>query len=242
MKTSTVILLAILATAACAVAAEPAGSSEPAATPTAPAALPAPAAYPAAPVAEAASGSVWGSAPNPLADKVYKQHDLITIVINEQSNTDTKLQTTLDRKLDPLKLEIAKAFNIKTTGGGGVSYEPLTATSKRPDIDINGERKHEGTGEIKHDETFTAKVTAEVIEVMPNGQLVLEARKRVKMGEETTCLVLTGRIRPEDVGSDNTVSSDRVADPHIQYNPEGAVADANKRSWLTRVFDFINIF
>lgn len=199
---------------------------------------------PAVPVAAAepaASGSVWASAPNPLADKVFRQHDLITIVISEQSITNTKTETTLDRKLDPLQLEIAKAFTIKPTMGG-LTYEPLTALSKKPEIDISAERKHEGSGEIKHKDTFQARITAEVLEVLPNGQLVLEARKRVKIAEETSTLVLTGRIRPEDVRSDNTVESERVADPHIQYNPEGAVADANKRSWLTRVLDFLNIF
>jgi flagellar L-ring protein precursor FlgH len=78
--------------------------------------------------------------------------------------------------------------------------------------------------------------------VLPNGQLMLEARKRVTIGEERSELILTGRVRPEDVRSDNTVLSDRVADSHIQYRPKGAVADANKRGWLHRLFDFINIF
>ena len=57
-----------------------------------------------------------------------------------------------------------------------------------------------------------------------------------------TTLIITGRIRPEDIKTDNTVDSDRVADSHIQYKPKGAVADANRRGWLHRLFDFVNVF
>jgi flagellar L-ring protein precursor FlgH len=64
----------------------------------------------------------------------------------------------------------------------------------------------------------------------------------VKIGEEESTLILTGRIRPEDVGTDNIVDSDRVADTRIQYNPSGAVGDVNKRSLMTKLFDFINVF
>jgi flagellar L-ring protein precursor FlgH len=184
-------------------------------------------------------GSLWGGG-NLLAEKGFSRHDLVTIVIRESAKTGTKMDTTYDRSTS-VSLEVAKAFDLKTDKGG-LGYKPLTATSKKPEIDLKGERTHEGSGEIKSDTQFSARITAEVIEILPNGQLVLEARKRVKIGEETSNLVLTGRIRPEDVASDNTVQSDRVADPHIQYNPEGAVADANKRSWLTRIFDFLNIF
>ncbi len=183
-------------------------------------------------------GSIWGGG-NLLAEKGFSQHDLVTIVIKETSKTGTKMDTTYDRK-SSVNLDIAKAFNLKTDGG--LSYEPLTSTSRKPELDISADRKHEGSGEIKTQDSFTANVTAEVIEILPNGQLMLEARKRIKIGEETTTLVLTGRCRPQDVSSDNTVQSDRVADPNIQYNPKGSVGDANKRSLLTRVFDFVNIF
>lgn len=185
-------------------------------------------------------GSVWGGG-NLLAEKGFNQHDLVTIVINESSKVNTKMETSYDKK-GTLDLEIAKAFSLERTKGGGVSYAPLTSTSKRPELDITSERKHDGTAEIKTKGEFAAKITAEVIEILPNGQLVLEARKRVKVGEETTTLILTGRCRPQDVRTDNTVESDRVADPSIQYNPKGAVGDANKRSLMTRFFDFVNIF
>jgi len=185
-------------------------------------------------------GSVWGGG-SLLAEKAFNPHDLVTIVISESSKADTRMETNYDRK-GGLDLEIAKAFSLEHTKNGKISYQPLTSTSKKPELDISSERKHDNVGEIKTKGEFKAKVTAEVIEILPNGQLVLEARKRVKVGEETTTLVLTGRCRPQDVQTDNTIQSDRVADPHIQYSPKGAVGDANKRSLMTRLFDFVNIF
>jgi flagellar L-ring protein precursor FlgH len=186
----------------------------------------------------AGEDSIWGSS-NMLADRQVKEHDLITIVIRETNSASTSLETQYEKDFQ-LKLGIGKAFNVKADKG--LTYEPLTAASKKPELDISHNRKHEGEGEIKHQEKFEARVTAEVIEVMPNGDLMLEARKRVSIGEERSELVLTGRVRPQDVRSDNTVESDRVADSHIRYAPKGAVGDANKRGWLHRLFDFVNVF
>jgi flagellar L-ring protein precursor FlgH len=189
----------------------------------------------------AGEDSIWGTE-NPLRDAEVKEHDLVTIIIRETSKAATKLETDYQRDFE-VKLDVAKAFNIKSRKDGkSLTYEPLTSTSKKPNLDISAGRKHEGEGEIEHEETFEGRLTAEVIEVLPNGTLMLEARKRVSIGEERSELVLTGRIRPQDIRADNTVYSDQVADSHIIYRPKGAVADANKRGWLTRLFDFVNIF
>jgi flagellar L-ring protein precursor FlgH len=189
----------------------------------------------------AGEDSIWGD-DNFLRDVEVREHDLVTIVIKESNTATTSLETEYEKDFEA-KLDIAKAFNIKTGNGGkGLRYEPLTATSKKPEIDISAGRKHEGEGEIKHQEKFEARITAEVIEVLPNDTLMIEARKRVTIGEERSELILTGRIRPQDIRAGNTVDSDRVADSHIQYRPKGAVGDANKRGWLHRLFDFVNIF
>jgi flagellar L-ring protein FlgH len=191
--------------------------------------------------ARAGEDSIWDNE-SLITDIEVKEHDLVTIVIKETSKASTSLETEYEKDFEA-KLDIAKAFNIKATKGGkSLSYEPLTATSKKPELDISAGRKHEGEASIKHSETFEARITAEVIEVLPNGTLMLEARKRVTIGEERSELILTGRIRPQDIQSGNTVDSDRVADSHIQYRPKGAAADTNKRGWLHRLFDFINIF
>lgn len=180
--------------------------------------------------------SLWGKR-SLLADEKFEAHDLITIVIRESSKTSTSLETEYEKDGE-FQVAMSKALSIKETTGGGLTYEPAT---KKPEIDISHGRKHEGKGEIEQDTKFEARITAEVIEILPNGDLVLEARKRVTISEERTELILTGRVRPEHV-KDYTVESDRVADVHIQYKPKGAVADANKRGWLHRLFDFVNVF
>ncbi len=189
----------------------------------------------------AGDSSIWGD-DNIIRDIEVKEHDLVTIVIKENNSATTSLETEYEKDFEA-KLDIAKAFNIKTPNGGkSLTYEPLTATSKKPEIGITAGRKHEGEGEIKHQEKFEARITAEVIEVLPNGTLMIEARKRVSIGEERSELILTGRIRPQDIKAGNSVASDRVADSHIQYRPKGAIGDTNKRGWIHRLFDFVNIF
>ncbi len=191
--------------------------------------------------ARAGEDSIWSNE-NPIRDIEIKEHDLVTIIIKENSKAATSLETEYKKDFEA-KLDIPKAFNIMpTNGGSSLGYEPLTANSKKPELDLSAGRKHEGEAEIKHSETFEAKLTAEVIEVLPNGTLMVEARKRVTIGAERSELILTGRIRPQDIQPGNTVDSDRVTDSHIQYRPKGAAADSNKRGWLHRLFDFVNIF
>ncbi len=186
---------------------------------------------------QAGEDSIWKTSTNLLTRKAVKEHDLVTIIIKESSKSSTSLETDLEKDTE-LNLAMAKAISLKQTKGG-VTYKPSVNT---PELDIKHSRKLEGKGEITSDTKYEATITAEVIEILPNGTCIIEARKRVTINEERTTLIITGRIRPEDIKTDNTVDSDRVADSHIQYRPKGAVADANKRGWLHRLFDFVNIF
>lgn len=185
----------------------------------------------------AGEDSIWKTSANLLTRKAVKEHDLITIIIKERSKTSTKMETDIEKSTE-LSLSMAKAISLQRTKNG-VTYKPSTKT---PELDIKHSRKLEGDGEIITDTKFEARLTAEIIEILPNGDCIIEARKRVTIGEEQTTLIITGRIRPEDIKTDNTVDSDRVADSHIQYQPKGAIADANKRGWLHRLFDFVNVF
>ena len=62
------------------------------------------------------------------------------------------------------------------------------------------------------------------------------------MGEEVTTIVFSGAVDPKFIDADGTVDSSRVFDARIRYTGKGAVTDANKRSFLTKLLDFINLF
>jgi len=183
--------------------------------------------------------SIWKSE-NLIADRKVKKYDLITVVIREKSKTSTSTETDTEENSD-LDTAVAKWFTVNgpVTNMRAV---PTDTTSKLPAARLSHERERDNEGEVEHTESFEARITARVIEIMPNGNLVLEARKTVIVGEETSTLIFTGEVRRKDVKDDNTVDSDRVADAQIIYKGRGVVTDANRRGWLAKIFDFLNVF
>ena len=86
---------------------------------------------------------------------------------------------------------------------------------------------------------LVANITARVVEVMPNGNLALEARKELTINNEKQLLVLTGTVRPNDIDSNNTVLSSKIADAQIYYVGDGVLQDKQSPGWLVRIIDNI---
>ncbi|MCX7991914.1 MAG: flagellar basal body L-ring protein FlgH, partial [Proteobacteria bacterium] len=84
-----------------------------------------------------------------------------------------------------------------------------------------------------------ATISAKVIEVLPNGNLVLESRKEIVINRENQILVLRGIVRPEDIQLDNTILSTKIADSKIYLVGEGVIGDKQGQGWLVRIIDKI---
>jgi flagellar L-ring protein precursor FlgH len=81
-----------------------------------------------------------------------------------------------------------------------------------------------------------------VLDVKPNGTLVLQARKTIKTDEEEQQFILSGICRVEDVATDNTVLSTQIFDLDLQKNHKGDVKDAVTKGWLPRLMQLVNPF
>jgi flagellar L-ring protein FlgH len=170
--------------------------------------------------------------------KKLKKHDLVTIVIREESDIQSKGETDL-KKDAALQAEVNQFIKLKL-GKGSIYGLPTPATT--PGIDLTGHRQFNGTGEVDRTDTFTARITAEVLDVKPNGTLVLQARKHIKTDDEEQMMVLTGTCRVEDVTADNSVLSTQLHDLDLQKNHKGDVRSATQRGVLPKLLDFINPF
>lgn len=175
--------------------------------------------------------------PAPLPHLLHK-HDLVTIIIREESaiqseqNKDVKKEADLTAKLDQFVQLDLKKFAIR---GFQTSQNPA-------DIDINGIREFKGNGEMDRTDSMTAQITAEVLDVKPNGTLVLQARKSIKTDEEEQQFVLSGICRAEDVAADNTILSTQIFDLDLQKNHKGDVKGAVTRGLLPRLMDLLNLW
>jgi len=97
----------------------------------------------------------------------------------------------------------------------------------------------EGRGSTSRRNSLSATVTAVVREVFPNGNLFVEGSKEVIINNERQYITVTGVVRPEDIGPDNSISSDLLADARLVYAGRGVLSDKQTPGWLGRVLDVV---
>ncbi len=173
-------------------------------------------------------------------ERHFSRHDLVQIVVREQSRA--KSDSELDTKKDyTLAAEVAWAnFSFDAFGQPGVAT--TSGSHDAPVFEAVGRKKLKGEGDYSRNDEFTTRMTAEVIEVLPNGNLVLEARTTISSDKEMTCIKLTGMCRPEDITSANTVLSNQIHDLKIEKMNTGFVKDAADKGILAQVLDAIFAF
>lgn len=161
--------------------------------------------------------------------------DIITVVVQEstasskQNNTKTDRSSGMDASMASFLFSPA-ASSLLTKGG------------KLPAMSMSSKNSFNGGGEINNSEKITTRFAVKVVDVLPNGSMVIEGKRQTKMSGETTDAVLRGVIRNEDVTAANTVFSYNVADATIQYASKGVVSDSQRKGWFSRVWDKVSPF
>lgn len=161
-------------------------------------------------------------------------NSLVTIIIRESRTTlnDAKMKSEKDWEV---KAALAQWFRLD-------KHDRLVSQDfpeGAPGVDFSFDNKYDTKGKYDRKDELTTRITAKVVDVKPNGNLVLEARKRIKVGDEEQIATLTGECRSEDVTAANTVLSTQIANLTIEMPDEGAVRDATRRGWLMRLLDFL---
>jgi flagellar L-ring protein precursor FlgH len=168
--------------------------------------------------------------------KTFMVHDLITVIVRQQSRYES--DGSLDNKR---RFEIESTLDafIKFVDGG---IGAATFRRGNPNIKYKYYDKVKNEVDKEREDLFTTRITAEIIDVKPNGTLVLQARSKQRFENETVEMTLTGVCRSVDVTPDNTVLSTQLADLNVMVKNGGAVRDGSKRGWLQRILDFVRPF
>lgn len=184
-----------------------------------------------------ASGSIWPgeNAKNSLfADKKARYvNDIVTVIVSEVSkggnnastntsrDTSTKTGVTALLGLDASILERNPTMG-PSLGVGGTSVNSL-----------------KGKGDTSRGSTLAARMTARVVNVLDNGNLVIEGRRQLNVNAENQYIILSGIVRPEDITENNVVASQYIADAKIVYTGDGVINDKMRPGWLTRIVDWV---
>src|SRR5690606_25141565 len=102
-----------------------------------------------------------------------------------------------------------------------------------------GNNNFNGRGRTTRSTQFNTRITAEVIEVRPNGDLLVMGRKTVQINAETETLRISGIIRASDIGPENVVFSTQMAQSNIYLDGRGTVSNPQKPGLLSNMFNFL---
>ena len=172
--------------------------------------------------------------------RTFAVHDLITIVVSEQS----KSKSTADAKADKnweTSAAVDAWVSLDPTAIGNGFLSPLNS-AELPSVGLGGDKTFKGKGSYNRSDDFSARVTAEIVEVRPNGLLVLEARREIANDGESQVIVLSGICRPEDIDVNNQVQSQRLADAVIKKTTTGQLRDTTEKGLLAKLFDAVFAF
>jgi flagellar L-ring protein precursor FlgH len=170
--------------------------------------------------------------------KLLRKHDLLTIVVREDSQFSSDGTTDLKHNAD---LDAIIDSYVGLGLSHGITLNENTPTTPL-ELKTSGQRDFKGDAQVNRTDSFSASITAEVVDVKPNGTLVIQAHKAIKTDEEEQDFKLTGTCRVEDVTADNTVLSTQLYDLNLNKVHKGAVRDTTKRGWIPRLLDVLNPF
>jgi flagellar L-ring protein precursor FlgH len=163
--------------------------------------------------------------------KARQVNDIVTIRIVESATASGEATTETDRTSSVAgSLEALFGFE-KTLQNNGLNPEAVVKASLNSGFD--------GAGTTARKNSLRATITAVVREVFPNGNLYIEGTKEVVVNNERQYIIIGGVIRPEDILTDNSITSDHIADARVVYSGAGALADKQHPGLLGRVLDFV---
>lgn len=164
--------------------------------------------------------------------------DILRVKINITDQAEFDNNTTSTRSTSE-NIAAPSFFGLEKK----LSALPLPATPNAANLaNITGSNNHQGNVTAKRKETVQTQVAAMVVQVLPNGNFVINGKQEFLMNYDIREVSIKGVVRPQDIGSDNTVDSTQVAEARITYGGRGQNMDAQQRRWGSQAIDVISPF
>lgn len=156
----------------------------------------------------------------------YQIGDVVTVILDESMAGDSTQTNEASRNTTTDVFSPAQLARFGSNGGLFLSND---------EDPIATQLSSSGSGETEQSASLTGTMTAQVVEVYPNGNLMIRGEKIVNFSNGSEVIQVKGIIRPSDIQPDNTVQSKRIAGAQISYKGVGQNANASRTPWGTNV-------
>ena len=183
---------------------------------------------PVQPMAAPSAGAIYREGPGLRLytdRKAREVGDIVTISLSERTQASTRANTAITKESNNSMSGTVLGAPV-TVGGNDILDNSLTNT-----------RDFAGDGNSTQSNQITGTLTAQVVQKLPNGNLVIQGSKELTLNQGNELIQVQGIIRSADIGPDNTIASTRVADARIVYGGRGPIARSNAMGWLDRFFN-----
>jgi len=180
-------------------------------------------------------GSLWTEQQGGLFYDIKARNvgDIVTVAIFERASASKEAKTSTSRD-SSASAGIDRLFGLeKNLGTINSSINPGRL------LDANYKSDFDGSGKTSRQEDLLATLTAQVIKVLPNGNLAITGSKTVTVNREQQLIRLSGIVRQTDISPQNIVDSKNILDARIAYTGKGVISDKQGQGWLVRILDNI---
>jgi flagellar L-ring protein FlgH len=153
--------------------------------------------------------------------------DALTVVIEENASATNRTSTTTEKSNE---LGISSAI---PGAGNLLDFIPLHS------LDSEFDNQFEGRASTSRSANVRARITVNVVALKPNGDLIIEGVRTIKINGETEAIYLSGSISPSMVRTDNTVRSSSIADLQVEYTGKGTITQGTRPGVLVRFVNWI---
>ena len=167
--------------------------------------------------------------------KACRVGDIITIIIAESTSLSSTSNKTTNTS-DAAQGAVTQFLFPPAVSGLG------TQGGQLPGLGWGGKSAYSGGGKVNNSQVVTGRAAMLISDVLPNGNLVLEGARRVSFSGETQHVVLRGIVRPADISPANTVLSTNIAEARLEFLSEGELSSAQKRGWLSKLYQMLRPF
>jgi flagellar L-ring protein precursor FlgH len=160
--------------------------------------------------------------------------DLVTVKVRVTDRAELQNQTSRSRSGKD-SMGVPNLFGVES------NLPSILPESVDPGslVSTNSNTSTQGAGSVRRSEQLSTNVAAAVTQLLPNGNLVIEGKQEIRINFEVRELIVAGVVRPEDIDSDNTIDSTKIAQARIAYGGRGQITDVQQPRYGQQVMDVL---